>query len=132
MNDRPFEDIDVKIREALRQEDAELLDHFRGDAPIQELLLETFRGRNRWLNVLGVLGTILIMVLMTLVAIQFFHAELVREMIAWATIFLCGFTMIALVKIWFWLELNKNMLTREIKRLELQVATLSRRVSPEK
>jgi uncharacterized protein DUF6768 len=131
MSDRPFEDIDVKIREALRREDAELLEHFRGDAPIQELLLETFRGRNRWLNVLGVLGTILIMVLMTLVAIQFFHAQLVREMIAWATIFLCGFTTIALVKIWFWLELNKSMLTREIKRLELQVATLSRRVSPE-
>jgi hypothetical protein len=33
-----------------------------------------------------------------------------------------------MMKIWYWLELNKNAVTREIKRLELQVARLSARM----
>ena len=30
-----------------------------------------------------------------------------------------------MVKIWFWLELLRNSVTREVKRLELQVALLN-------
>ena len=47
-------------------------------------------------------------------------------MIAWSTAFVWGVLTIVLMKIWFWLEINKNGLTREIKRLELQIAHLSR------
>jgi hypothetical protein len=30
-----------------------------------------------------------------------------------------------LVKVWFWLELQKNAIVREVKRLEVQVASIS-------
>jgi uncharacterized membrane protein YciS (DUF1049 family) len=50
-------------------------------------------------------------------------------MIGWATGFVWCALFIMMVKIWYWLDLNRNAVTREIKRLELQVAQLSRRVA---
>ena len=49
-------------------------------------------------------------------------------MIAWATGFLWGVMWIVRLKIWFYVEVNKNSITREIKRLELQLANLSRQL----
>lgn len=48
---------------------------------------------------------------------------------AWATGFVVCAIAIAMMKVWYWLELNKNSLAREIKRLELELANLSRRLS---
>lgn len=128
MNDRRM-NIDDKIREALRKEDAELLEHFRGEAPLHEMLLETFRGGNRFLNAMAIVATIIVMVLLVTSGYQFFQVESTRAMIAWASAFVTCAVATGLLKIWFWLELNKNCVTREIKRLELQIANLSRQVN---
>jgi hypothetical protein len=121
-----MKDIDQQIREALRQEDAELLEHYRGEPPLHEMLIETFRGRWRWLVALTFVMVIVAMALMAVCAYQFFHAEAIRAMIAWTAGFLWCLTFIAMIKVWYWMELNRNSVTREIKRLELQVAQLSR------
>ena len=124
-----MKDIDDKIREALRKEDSELLEHFRGEPAIHEMLIETFRGRFRWFNVLAFTGTIVILGLLVVLAWWFFHTESTRAMIAYATAFVWGLIWIAMLKVWFWLEISRNSLTREIKRLELQLARLSRRIA---
>jgi len=36
-----------------------------------------------------------------------------------------AFVGVAMVKVWFWLELQKNAIVREVKRLEVQVASLA-------
>ena len=36
--------------------------------------------------------------------------------------------LIAMSKIWYWMELNRNSLAREVKRLELEVALMSRQL----
>lgn len=122
----PNMNIDDKIREALRREDAELLENYRGEAPLHEMIIETFRGRHRWLNMLAIMMGIVVTGLLVFIGYQFFNAESSRAMIAWSTAFITGALTIVLLKIWFWLEINKNGLTREIKRLELQLAQLSR------
>jgi uncharacterized membrane protein YciS (DUF1049 family) len=132
MNEPHLSDIDAKIRAALRQEDAELLEHFGGDASLTELLIETFRGRHRWLNVVGMVATCVILIVLIYFAYRYFNAESTRAMLAWATGFVVGFIWIALMKIWFWLEIQRNAVIREIKRLELQVANLSRRLESAK
>jgi uncharacterized membrane protein YciS (DUF1049 family) len=124
-----MKDIDDKIREALRKEDSELWEHYREEPAIYEIVMETFRGRFRWLNVLAFTGSIIILGLLCLLAYLFFHAESTQAMIAYATGFVWGVIWIAMLKIWFWLEMNKNSVTREVKRLELQLANLSRRMS---
>jgi uncharacterized membrane protein YciS (DUF1049 family) len=125
-------DIDDKIRAALRKEDAELLDHYPADASLPEMLIDTFRGRHRWLNALAFLITFVALALAICAGYRFFQAETTRAMIAWATAFLLFISWVAMLKVWFWLEIQKNSLTREIKRLELQVANLSRRLAEAK
>jgi uncharacterized membrane protein YciS (DUF1049 family) len=124
-----MKDIDDKIREALRKEDSELLEHYRQEPAIYEMVMETFRGRFRWLNVLVFTWSLVTVGLLCLLGYLFFHAESTQAMIAYATGFVWGLIWIAMMKIWFWLEMNKNSITREVKRLELQLANLSRRMA---
>ena len=62
-------------------------------------------------------------------AIQFFDTDITNEMIKWgigALVFLFG---VSMLKIFAWMQMDKNALMREIKRLELQVSSLSSRIS---
>lgn len=121
-------DLDKKIREALREEDSELFDEFAGEASIFEMLMETFRGKHRWLVFLTMFWTLVFLVLGVLSVVRFFRAEDVHDTVMWAAasaFFLSGVTM---MKVWYWMELNKNAVTREIKRLELQIARLAGRI----
>ena len=124
-----MKDIDEKIREALRKEDSELLEHYRNEQSISQMVVDSFRSRHRWLVVLVFTIGTAIFLLEFVVAYRFLHVESTREMIAWATGFVVGVIAIAMMKVWYWLELNKNSLAREIKRLELELANLSRRLS---
>jgi uncharacterized membrane protein YciS (DUF1049 family) len=124
-----MKDIDDRIREALRKEDSELLEYYRGEPAVYEMLIETFRGRFRWINAMAFVGAIVILGLIIVLAWCFFHADSTRAMIAYATAFVWGLIWIAILKIWFWLEITRNSLTREIKRIELQLAHLSQRIA---
>jgi hypothetical protein len=59
---------------------------------------------------------------------QFFQADSTRGMIAWA----CGVGLTVsatgLLKLWYFMEMNKYVMIREIKRLELQIARISDRL----
>jgi len=123
-----MKDIDEQIRETLCREDAELLDRYRGDPPLHEMLIETFHGRWRWLVILMFPMLTVAAMLLLVCAYQFFHADTTRAMIAWSTGFIWCALFVLMLKVWYSLELNRNSVTREIKRLELQVAQLSRRL----
>jgi hypothetical protein len=128
MNDR-FTNIDDKIREALRKEDAELLEHYRGEAPLHEMIIETFRGRRVWMTFLALVYMFVFFGLALFALYGFFHAEGTRTLIAWACGFLWSSLAVAMLKIWFWMEIQRNSVVREIKRLELQIANLSRQLN---
>ena len=121
-------ELDKKIREALRAEDAEIFNDYGGEPSMLELVFETFRGRHRWLNVLAVFWTLVFLVLAILTAVKFFTTEDPRDMLLWAIGFLFCMSAVSMLKVWFWMELNKNAITREIKRLELQIARLAARL----
>jgi Na+/glutamate symporter len=65
-----------------------------------------------------------LMVVAVVSAYQFFEVEGQRAMIAWACSFGLSVTGIAMFKIWYWLELAKNAVLREVKRVELRVVRL--------
>jgi hypothetical protein len=124
-----MKDIDERIREALDKEDSELLEHYRGEQSIPQMVIDSFRSRHRWLFVVALTEGTILFLLEFVVAYRFFQAESTREMIAWATGFVSCLFVIAMIKVWYLMELNKNSLAREIKRLELELANLSRRFS---
>lgn len=124
-------ELDKKIKEALSAQDAELFEEYGGEQGIFELIADTFRGKRRWLVVLVYVYSIVFLVLAVITAVQFFKADPdnTRDLILWAMGFMfCNFA-VAMLKMWYFMEMNKNSVTREVKRLELQIARLAQRLS---
>ncbi len=124
-------DLDKKIREALSAQDAELFEEFGGEQGLMEMIVDTFRGQRRWLVVLVFVYSIVFFVLASVTAVLFFKTDpdSTRDLIMWAMGFLfCNFA-VAMLKMWYFMEMNKNTVTREVKRLELQIARLAKRLS---
>ena len=117
--------LDDQIRDALQAEQDELFD---GDDDLQahfESLKFMFRGQTRWLTIfhLSVMAVFLTMIVIS--AIQFFRVESMRAMIAWATGFAVCVTLQAVAELYLMMEVNKHVIRWEVKRLELQVASLA-------
>lgn len=121
-------ELDDKIREALRNEDADLFDDFGGELSMFAMVIETFRGKHRWLVMISIVWSLIFLVLGVLAAVKFFNATDERDLLMWAGASLICWSAVSMLKIWFWMELNKNAVTREIKRLELQIAKLASRI----
>lgn len=117
-------EIDQTIREALGPDNAKLFDAF-GEQRLYERVLDSFRGEARWLVALTFVATTVFVVLAVLATSHFLQAGDLTEQLTWAVaVGFCVFA-VGLLKVWYWMELNKNTVMRELKRLELQIARLS-------
>lgn len=115
--------LDQAIRQALSVEDAEFLARFEQEGPIREAL-GTFSGRYGLLNIFAALITFALFGGFVYCAWQAFTAPDLRDVVLWATGGLLAMIGVAMLKMYFWMEMNKNATLREVKRLELQVARL--------
>ncbi|WDI44181.1 DUF6768 family protein [Bremerella sp. P1] len=120
--------IDDEIRAALSAEDARLLEQFADDPSILEVTIKSMNDRFRWVNVVGMVFLLLFVVLGFLSAWQFYLATEMKPLIGWALAVMFCITTVSMMKMWYWMLINRYDATREIKRLELQVARLSQRL----
>jgi hypothetical protein len=118
-------DLDRAIQQSLSAEDAALLDRLGADEAFHRQVLATFEGRLRWINVAGWIAGFALFGVACLLAWRFVQAEDVGDMLRWGAGAAPAFAGLALIKVWFWLELQKNAIVREVKRLEVQVASLA-------
>ena len=111
--------IDDRIRSALEAEDQELYDQLDSDMGLQELLLGPFKGKMRWMSVLATAYIFIFLGLGIYCGFQFAAAQEIKELLIWGgSCFACvGFVMS--LKLWFWMEMQKNSVLREVKRVEL-------------
>lgn len=119
--------LDQAIRQALSAEDAEFLARFEEEAPLHEQVLGTFTGSWGALNVFGVLLTFAMFAAFVFCAWNLFETSDLRATVLWSVGVLVTALSVAMLKIWFWMEMQKNQVLREVKRLELQVARLAMR-----
>jgi hypothetical protein len=120
-------ELERSIRQALPQDDARPLEALGEDPTLYQQVLETFRGRLRWLHLLGWIAGFAFFAIACICAWRFVNAPELRSMLLWGAAASLAVMALVLVKIWFWMELNKNAILREIKRLELQTARLAAR-----
>jgi len=84
-------------------------------------MFRLFRGKMRWMAILVIIETVVVLVLIVLVSIAFFQAEDTKSQIFYATgVLLLGMVML-LLKLWGWMQMNRYAIQREIKRLELRI-----------
>lgn len=123
-----MEDIDKLIKETLTQEEAKFYDELE-EQNLFQMLGGLFRGKNSWLVLIMNVMNALVFGLLIYCIIQTFDVENTNDLILWVgAVILCFLTM-SMLKIYMWMQMHKNALVREIKRLELQVSSLSGRMS---
>jgi hypothetical protein len=119
-------DIDELIKQALCEDDARWFNELE-EQSMREMVVESFRGKMRWLVVLVYfwIGTFALLALIS--GIQLLRTEDPRIMLLMAVGFLFCCVSVAMLKVWYWIELSKKATIREMKRIELQLARLSAR-----
>jgi len=118
-------DIDEKIKEALKASDEKWLEEYEADRSVFCLVSDTFKSKQRWLVMIVFIFIFLFFGLSIYFGYQAFNAEELRDVVIYATAFVTCFFTVSFFKVWYWMELNKHAQSREIKKLELQIARLS-------
>jgi len=118
------ENIDALIKQALTEEESEYLEKLSKEQNIFEELLTSFQGSRRWLSVYVFIIILIFFAISIYSLVQFVSVEDVRQMLLWGAAMGGSLLMVMALKIWYWMQMDKNSLTREIKRLELQITAI--------
>jgi hypothetical protein len=117
-------DLEQKIQAALRRDTAG--DSLAGEPNLAEEVLTAFRGRHRWLTALVVLVNLAAFAGFVLAAVRFYGATDVAVQLRWGALAAVLLSVMTMLKLWFWLEMQSNRILREVKRVELLLVTQRR------
>jgi hypothetical protein len=99
---------------------------FEAQSPLNEAI-GTFSGKWGAMNIFAALITFALFGVFVYCAWSAFVSTDLRETMLWSAGALWAALAVAMLKMYFWMEMNKNVMLREMKRLELQVARLAAR-----
>lgn len=122
------EEIDKLIKETLTQEEAKFYEELEEQNMLQ-MVGGLFQGKNKWIMYLMNFMTLVFFGLFVYCTVQFFNTTETNELIKWgigSLVFLLG---VSMLKVFAWMQMDKNAILREIKRLEIQVSSLSGKMS---
>jgi len=119
-----IENIDKIIREALTEEQTKFYDELE-EQNVFEMLGGVFQGKNKWIIYLMNIMTLVFFVGFVYSLIQFFDTEITNELIKWGVGIGASLLSISLMKLFVWMQMDKNAILRELKRLELQLSLLN-------
>ena len=123
-----MEDIDKLIKETLTEEESKFYDELE-EQNVLQMVWGLFKGKNKWILIMMNIVTLIFFGLFIYCLVQFFNVEATKDLLKWGLgciVFLLG---VSMLKVFAWMQMDKNAIIREIKRLELQVSSLSGRMS---
>lgn len=116
--------LDDQIRNALSNKDAEMIGSPNDGLRLDQLLISTFQSRNSYITIMMMLVSFVFLGLSIWCAVRFFGAQDTKELLTWGFGFIIGIFAVSFMKIWFWLEMQRIAITREVKKVELLTARL--------
>ncbi len=122
------ERIDTLIKEALSEEEAK----YYTQLDEQNFIVQygqLFKGKQGWFTAITTLMIFALLAVVIYGFIQFSNAEAAKDMILYATIIMMATLSIGMLKIWNWMQMDKYVILREMKRLELQISVLAEKRS---
>ena len=125
---KKIEKIDDIIKEALTQEEAKFYDELE-EQGICKKIGGLFKGKNAWFFIMMNVLNLISLGLAIYCIIQFFNAENTNDLIKWGMAFFFCAMMMSMLKLYAWMQMDKNSIIRELKRLEFQVSILSSKLS---
>ncbi len=116
--------IDDTIKAALQEDEIPASElHISEESLLKQVLL-SFRVQNKFLVFWVFLVMFGMMGLMIWGLIEFFSTSDINLKLQWGLLILFTSYGISMLKLWYWMQLNKYSVMREIKRLEFQIAKL--------
>jgi hypothetical protein len=116
--------IDELIKQALSEEESEHLERLSKEQNVFEELLASFQGSRKWLSVYVTVVIFVFFAISIYSLVQFLSVEGIREMLLWGAAMGGSLLIVTMLKVWYWMQMDRNAIIRELKRLELQVASL--------
>jgi len=116
-------DLDKQIQEALDAEDRALFDEL-GEQGLLGQFASVFKGKMGWVSAASVLVGTILTAASFYAAWNFFTIPDADAKLGWGALAWFLMTMVAFMKVWFWMRMESNRVLREIKRVELQLARL--------
>jgi hypothetical protein len=118
-------DIDRKILEAIRAETDVTMKGYERELGFFGLLIESFRGTFGWM-VMGAIGMqVVLAVACIYCALRLYDAGDSAAKLDWLAPGLAAFFAFGLLRIWFFMEINRLSIARKITRVELQLAAIA-------
>ncbi len=124
--------IDDEIRAVLSADEMAELESLTGEQGLFDVVGESFRTKMRYWVVFLWIYSLASFAGAVWTVMRFYTATDTREMALWGGLSMLLFLSVALTKIWYWMELNKNTVVRELKRVELQIAFLAKSIARQK
>jgi protein-S-isoprenylcysteine O-methyltransferase Ste14 len=114
--------LDDDIRKALANGEASY--DLNREEGIFRQMAGIYRGKWWWMAVLVTIESAVFLVLLVLAAVEFFKTDQTKWQIFYATAVVLLAMLIVLIKLWGWMQMNRNSIQRELKRLELRILEL--------
>lgn len=122
-----MEEVDKLIKETLTKEEAKFYDEL-DEQNLIGMVGGLFKGKLKWLLILMNVVNIIAFVGFVYCTVQFVNTDITNELIKWGVFGVVLLMMISMLKLFAWMQMDKNALLRETKRLELQISALSNKL----
>jgi len=123
-----MEDIDKLIKETLTEEESKFYDEL-DEQGLLGSIKSIFMGKLGWLAIIMNIINLAVFGYMIYCFIQFFDVTETNELIKWGLGIVVCITFMSMIKLYGWMQMDKRAILREMKRLELQVSSLSSKIS---
>ena len=120
------EKIDDLIKETLNAEEAKFYDELE-EQDLFGMVGGVFKGKMGWFAIVMNIVNLLVFGLLIYCIVAFVNTEEPVTLIKIAVVIGACIVMMSMIKLYMWMQLDKNAILRELKRVELQVAALSTR-----
>ena len=122
------DEIDQMIKEALTDDEKELFNTYDEQNMLQ-MFGGLFEGKMKWLNAMTVVVQVVMFGFAIYFGYRFFGTTEVVEMIQFGAGCFLTMLSVSMLKIFHFMEMNKNATIREIKRMELQLSILANKLN---
>jgi len=122
------EEIDKLITDSLGKEEAEFYKQFE-EEDVFESWFGVYKGKQGWIAAVQSIIIIVAVVVAVYCGYRFFTVESTTELMRYGAGMFIGIIFTAFLKLWLWMQMVKNSIVHEMKRVEFQVAVLMEKLS---
>jgi len=118
------EEIDKLITESLSKDEAEFYRNLEEEEGLLKSVTGLYSGKLAWVTAVMTIVNLIVLIIAIYSGYHLFTSESSVEMLHFGSIMFIALMFASMIKLWTWLQMQKNSILREMKRIEYQVAVL--------